>query len=226
MSNIIEIKNVNKSYDKGKTLALKDVSLSLEEGKFYTIVGKSGCGKSTLLNILGTIDEPTSGEVLYEGKKLEKYLSISNFRRYFIGFVFQFHHLIPVLTLRENIEVSLFSNSDYSKELMKEKSIKLLMEFGLENKADSLANEVSGGERQRCAIARALANNPKLILADEPTGNVDTTTTKLILDKLIKYQKKYNSTILLVTHDPLIAKISDTIIYLEDGKIISIKENR
>ncbi|PIF04215.1 MAG: lipoprotein-releasing system ATP-binding protein LolD [Arcobacter sp.] len=226
MNNIVKIKNVNKSYDKGKTLALKDLSLSLEEGKFYTIVGKSGCGKSTLLNILGTIDEPTSGEVLYKGKKLEEYPSISNFRRDFIGFVFQFHHLIPVLTLKENIETALFSNLKYPKQLIKEKSIKLLKDFDIGNKADSLANEVSGGERQRCAIARALANNPKLLLADEPTGNVDTITTKVILDKLIEYQKKYNSTILLVTHNPLIAKISDTTIYLEDGKIISIEENR
>ncbi|PID47437.1 MAG: lipoprotein-releasing system ATP-binding protein LolD [Proteobacteria bacterium] len=225
MSSILEVSNISKSYDNGKTLALKDISINFKEGRFYTIMGKSGCGKSTLLNILGTIDKPTSGEVLYGGKSLEDISRLSDFRRKFIGFIFQFHHLIPVLTLKENVEVALFSNLNYSKKFINEKSIKLLTELGLKNKINSLANEVSGGEKQRCAIARALANNPKIILADEPTGNVDTTNTKVILDQLKKYQEQQNCTIIMATHDLSIAQSSDVIIRLQDGKIISSKEN-
>jgi len=225
MSNLISIRNVSKVYEKGLVKALEKVNLTLEAGKIYVLMGASGCGKSTLLNLIGSLDTPTSGDVLYEGRRLNEVGTLSTFRRNFIGFVFQFHHLIPVLTLRENVESALLPNRDILAEERSERAISLLDDMGLLHRADSYANEISGGERQRGAIARALINRPKLLLADEPTGNVDSKTARLILKKVQDYIKASEGTMLIATHDPNVAAMADVVIEMEDGKITSVIHN-
>jgi len=226
MSSLIEVKDLHKVYDGGLIQSLNGMTLTLEAGKIYALMGVSGCGKSTLLNLIGTLDSPTSGEILYEGKTLKEVGLLSVFRRDFIGFIFQFHHLIPVLTLRENIESALLSNRNISATERSERTMTLLDEMGILHRADSYANKISGGERQRGAIARALINNPKVLLADEPTGNIDSKTTKLILRKLRDHVEKTSGTILIATHDNNVAAIADVLIKMEDGKIISMEDNQ
>jgi putative ABC transport system ATP-binding protein len=221
----LEVKNLYKSYDNGLVTALRGISFQLQRGKIYALMGSSGCGKSTLLNLIGTLDKPQSGTILYEGKEITAFHSPSQFRREYLGFVFQFHHLIPVLTLRENVETAMLSNRTLNSKQRQEKAIQLLHDMGLKGKEESKATKISGGERQRVAIARALANNPKLILADEPTGNVDTKTSAMILQKLRTYVNNYKSTILIATHDPQVGALADTIISMQDGKIITIQHN-
>lgn len=226
MSNIIEVRNLYKDYDNGLVPALKDISLTLKEGKIYALMGSSGCGKSTLLNIIGSLDTPTKGDVLYEGKTLDKVGKLSLFRRNFIGYVFQFHHLIPVLTLLENVQSALLSDNNITVKERKDRAVSILNKMGLKHRLNSYASEVSGGERQRGAIARALVNNPKVILADEPTGNVDSKTAQVILKTLKEYLKTSAKCILIATHDNEIAAISDTIINMKDGEIISVKNRK
>jgi len=226
MNSLIEVKDLHKVYDDGLIQSLNGITLTLEAGKIYALMGSSGCGKSTLLNLIGTLDTPTSGEILYEGKHLDEVGSLSTFRRDFIGFVFQFHHLIPVLTLSENVESALLSNHDVTAAERRERAMSLLDEMGILHRAESYASKISGGERQRGAIARALINNPKVLLADEPTGNIDSKTTKLILKKLRNHVEKTSGTILIATHDNNIAAIADVQIKMEDGKIISVEHNQ
>ncbi|MDX1347950.1 MAG: ABC transporter ATP-binding protein [Thiomicrorhabdus chilensis] len=222
MNKLIEIKALCKVYDQGLIQGLSDINLTLETGKIYALMGPSGCGKSTLLNLIGTLDTPSNGEILYEGMSLDKVGSLSAFRRDFIGFVFQFHHLIPVLTLRENVESALLSNRQVLPEQRQERALNLLEDMGILHRAEAYANEISGGERQRGAIARALINCPKLLLADEPTGNVDSKTARLILKKLKKHIEATIGTILIATHDPNVAEIADVIIEMEDGRVTAI----
>ena len=222
MNNIIQVNSLHKVYDKGLVPALKGIDLNLQEGKIYALMGSSGCGKSTLLNIIGTIDTPSKGEILYEGKTLLDIKNLNEFRRDYIGFIFQFHHLIPVLTLHENIESAMLSNPKISSTQRADRIKELLKKLNISHRANSFASDVSGGERQRAAIARALVNNPKLILADEPTGNVDSHTAKSILKTMHESVKKSDGTMLIATHDPDVAKIADVIIRMKDGKIISI----
>ena len=221
----LEVKELYKSYDHGLVTALRGISFSLEKGKIYALTGSSGCGKSTLLNLIGTLDTADSGTILYEGKKIDTFKNPSRFRREYMGFVFQFHYLIPVLTLCENIETAMLFDKSLNSKERRQKAIQLLTEMGLDHKRDARANKISGGERQRAAIARALANNPKLILADEPTGNVDTKTSTMILEKLKKYVRTSGSTMLIATHDPQVSALSDTVLYMQDGKIIDYKHH-
>jgi len=225
MSNLIEVKALHKVYDDGLIQSLNGITLTLEAGKIYALMGASGCGKSTLLNLIGTLDTPTSGEILYEGKYSDEVGSLSVFRRDFIGFIFQFHHLIPVLTLRENIESALLSNHNVLATERHDRAERLLKEMGILHRAESYSSKISGGERQRGAIARALINNPKVLLADEPTGNIDSETTKLILMKLRDHVEKTAGTILIATHDSNVAAIADVVMKMEDGKIISVVHN-
>ena len=217
---ILEINNLYKTYEKDETPALNDLSLSLDEGKIYALIGSSGCGKSTLLNIIGTLDTYDKGDIYFEGNNYEKIDSQSNFRLKNIGFVFQFHHLIPTLTLQENVEAAMIDLK------VIKKATQLLDTLGLKLKKNTLASKVSGGEKQRTAIVRALINEPKLVLADEPTGNVDSKTTKLILNELSNFIKKEKKTILIATHDLEVARFADVILEMSDGKIISIKNNK
>jgi putative ABC transport system ATP-binding protein len=218
---ILELKNVSKNYDCESMPAVNNVSMSLKKGKIYALMGKSGCGKSTLLNMIATLDSPTNGTIFYEGKSIEMIGSLSDFRRNFLGLIFQFHHLIPILTLSENIEIAMLSNNIYSNSDRKKKAKSLLVDMGLENKIDSYANIVSGGEKQRGAIARALVNNPALILADEPTGSVDSKTSQMILEKLKNYVEINQATLLIATHDPLVANIADRVFYMRDGVVLT-----
>jgi len=219
---LIEVKNLYKSYDKGLIPALHGITFSLERGKIYALMGPSGCGKSTLLNIIGTLDNSDKGEVLYEGKPLHLLHPIEKFRQKFMGFIFQFHHLIPVLTLCENVETALLTQKEFSSKQRNEMSREILEEMGLKNQIDSYASQISGGQRQRGAIARALINNPKVLLADEPTGNIDSKTAKLILNKFRAHIKKTAGSILIATHDHNVADMADVIIMMEDGKIVSM----
>ena len=217
---LIEVKNLCKVYGSGeaKVEALKDINLEIEQGEFVAIVGPSGSGKSTLLHLLGGVDKPTSGEVIIRGesdyKLKEKELSV--LRRRKIGFVFQFFNLIPVLTAEENIEMPvLLDGVKIDKEYLED----LLKLLGLENRRKYHPSELSGGQQQRVSIGRALANKPAVILADEPTGNLDSKNSKEILE-LLKYSaKKYKQTLILITHDINIARAADRVITIEDGKI-------
>ena len=222
MSKLVEISGLTKVYDDGLVQGLSGVNLVLESGNIYALMGTSGCGKSTLLNLIGTLDSPSGGEILYEGKRLDEIESISKFRREFMGFVFQFHHLIPVLTLQENVESALLPNKKVSSKERQNRALNLLNDMGVGHRAQAYARQISGGERQRGAIARALINHPKLLLADEPTGNVDSKTAMLILEKLKGHLKTTSGAILIATHDPNVAEIADVIIEMEDGKIVSI----
>ena len=217
---LIEVKNLSKIYGSGEAevKALKNINLNIEQGEFVAIVGPSGSGKSTLLNLLGGVDKPSSGEVIIKGESIyklrEKELSI--LRRRKLGFVFQFFNLIPVLTAEENIEMPvLLDNGKIDKNYMNE----LLKLLGLEERRNHHPSELSGGQQQRVSIGRALANKPSIILADEPTGNLDSKNSKEVLELLKYCAKKYNQTLILLTHDINIAKSADRVITIEDGQI-------
>lgn len=220
MSSLVEVENLYKNYDQGLVRALQGVDVTLEIGNIYALKGSSGCGKSTLLNLIGTLDKPCSGQILYEGCQLNELGPLHKFRSDFIGFVFQFHHLIPVLTLCENVEVALFGRHELSSKNRKDRALQVLDAMGLSHRVDFYANKISGGERQRAAIARAIVNKPKLVLADEPTGNVDSITARTILDKMQHFVIENGSTMLIATHDSLVASTADVVIEMEDGKIV------
>ena len=220
---LVSLNNISKSYDNGMITALKNIDLTLEEGKVYALMGPSGCGKSTLLNLIGTLDTPNSGSIYYEERLLNDIDDINIFRRDFLGFIFQFHHLISVLTLGENIETALLSKKEFTTSQRRQRAHALLEEIGLTHRVNAYASEISGGERQRGAIARALVNRPRLILADEPTGNVDSATASNILKILRQHVDETKATILIATHDIHVAEIADALILMEDGKIISTK---
>lgn len=219
---LIEVKNLNKIYGSGEAevKALKNINLNIEQGEFVAIVGQSGSGKSTLLHLIGGVDIPSSGEVIIDGKNIyklkEKELSI--LRRRKLGFIFQFFNLIPVLTAQENIEMPvLLDNEKIDKKYMNE----LLRILGLEERKNNYPSQLSGGQQQRVSIGRALANKPSIILADEPTGNLDSKNSKEVLELLKYCAKKYNQTLILITHDINIAKSADRVITIQDGEIIS-----
>lgn len=224
---LIEVKNLSKVYGSGEAevKALKNIDLNIEQGEFVAIVGPSGSGKSTLLHLLGGVDKPSSGEVIIKGESIyklkEKELSI--LRRRKLGFVFQFFNLIPVLTAEENIEMPvLLDNGKIDKNYMNE----LLKLLGLEERRNHHPSELSGGQQQRVSIGRALANKPSIILADEPTGNLDSKNSKEVLELLKYCAKKYNQTLILITHDINIAKSADRVITIEDGEITTDEVNK
>lgn len=217
---IVEIRDLYKSYEDGKIKALNGVNLTVEEGEFVSIIGPSGSGKSTLLNMLGALDVPDSGSIRVAGEDLVASKKLNEFRATSIGFVFQLHNLIPNISVRENIEIPMYTQG-LSSGAMKNKALKLLDDVGLKDKADIMPNKLSGGERQRVAIARALANDPSIILADEPTGSLDSKTSTRILRQLIDLHEHKNVTLIIVTHDMDVAKLADRVIEVLDGEIIS-----
>jgi len=216
--NIIEIKNIKKSYENGKIKALDGVSLEIKKGEFVSIIGPSGSGKSTLLNMLGALDVPDEGEIHAAGYNLTKTKNLNKFRSKEIGFIFQLHNLIPNLTVLENVEIPMYEHSLSSRKRFT-RALKLLNEVGLQEKANRKPTQLSGGERQRVAIARALANNPSIILADEPTGSLDSKTGKMILQKLKDIHEMENVTLIMVTHDMDVASMAERTIEVLDGKI-------
>ena len=219
---ILRVENLCKTYGKGNTLvrALNDVSFSVEKGEFVAVVGASGSGKSTLLHILGGVDKPTSGKVFVEGQDVYK-LNENNlaiFRRRQVGLIYQFYNLIPILNVQENITLPiLLDNKEVDKKYLDE----IIDTLGLKNRINHLPNELSGGQQQRVSIGRALMNRPSLLLADEPTGNLDSKSSKEIIELLKISNKKYNQTIIMITHDHNLALNANRIITIEDGKIIS-----
>ena len=222
MANIIELKNINKIYgDKIKTQVLYDINLDIKEGSFNSIIGQSGSGKSTILNIIGTLDKPTSGEVIFAGKRTDKMRKneLAFLRNQTIGFVFQFHYLLPEFTAYENVMIPyLMNNSKPPKDII-ERANELLHLVGLDEVKNNKANNMSGGQQQRTAIARALINNPKVILADEPTGNLDSETTENVYNILRKINETFKTTFIVITHDRKIAEKADRIIEVKDGRI-------
>ena len=218
---ILKIENVKKEYANGdkKLYALDDVSLAINQGEFIAIIGPSGSGKSTLLHIIGGIDKPTSGKVLINGADISSLRSdkMTIFRRQNIGIVYQFYNLIPTLNAEDNITVPVLLDG---KKVDKEKLEELIQLLNLEKRRNAMPSELSGGEQQRVSIGRALINNPSILLADEPTGNLDSKASKEIVEIFKYYNKTYKQTILLVTHDEEIALQADRIIKLQDGKIV------
>ncbi len=222
MSNMISIRNLNKVYKTGsvEVHALKNVNLEIEHGEFIAIMGQSGSGKSTLMNILGCLDRPSSGEYLLEGIDIKNQSQdeLSLIRNKKIGFVFQAFNLIPRTNVLRNVELPMI----YAKtktSYRKQRAVELLEKVGLGDRINHLPNELSGGQKQRVAIARALANNPPIILADEPTGNLDTRSSEEIME-IFRNLNKEGSSVILVTHEPDIAEYADRVIVFRDGLII------
>ncbi len=224
---VVKLDNVWKIYKTGKIEypALRGLNLQVKEGEFVSVMGPSGSGKSTLLNIIGALDRPTRGKVVIAGRDLSSLddEELAVFRRNVIGFVFQTFNLIPRLTAAENVEVPMIANGVPIRDRVK-RAMMLLRIVGMEEFARHKPMELSGGQQQRVAIARALANDPKIILADEPTGNLDTANKKVVMHLLKKLNKEQGKTIIVVTHDPEVAAIADRIVYIRDGKIV--KEER
>lgn len=219
---ILKVKNLCKTYGKGDTLvkALDNINFSVEKGQFVAIVGSSGSGKSTLLHLLGGVDHPTSGEIIIDGESVYK-LNENNlaiFRRRQVGLIYQFYNLIPILNVEENITLPiLLDGRTPDREYLKE----LIDILGLKNRVNHLPNELSGGQQQRVSIGRALMNRPALLLADEPTGNLDSKASKDIIELLKMSNQKYKQTIIMITHDYNLALNADRIITIDDGKIVS-----
>lgn len=222
---IVEVKNLCKNYGKGTTLvkALDDVSFDVEEGEFVAIVGASGSGKSTLLHILGAVDHPTKGQVIIGGTDVykQKEDDLAIFRRRKVGLVYQFYNLIPILNVKENITLPILLDGKKVDTNYLDELIDIL---GLKKRVNHLPNELSGGEQQRVSIGRALMSHPDLILADEPTGNLDSKASKEIIDLLKLSNQKYHQTIIMITHDYNLALNTDRIITIKDGKIIKDEE--
>lgn len=218
---ILKVEHLVKKYGKGDNVvnAVNDISFTVEKGEFVAIVGASGSGKSTLLHLLGGVDRPTSGRVYIDGKDI---YSLNNdnlaiFRRRQIGIIYQFYNLIPILNVKENI--TLPCDLDGQK-IEKERLDELVKTLGLENRVNHLPNQLSGGQQQRVSIGRAMINNPAIMLADEPTGNLDSKASEEIVSLLKLSNKKYNQTVIIITHDMKIAKQAERVITIEDGKII------
>ncbi len=218
---ILKVENLTKIYgkDSTKVIALDNVSFSVEKGEFVAIVGASGSGKSTLLHLIGGVDRPTSGKVFIDGKDIfalnDDKLAI--FRRRQVGLIYQFYNLIPILNVEENITLPLSLDN---RQVDTERIDEMLKLLGLEKRRNHLPNELSGGQQQRTSIGRALITNPTIILADEPTGNLDSKSSDEIVALLKKSNKELKQTIIMITHNMEIAKIADRIIKIEDGKIV------
>ena len=217
---ILEVTNLCKTYGKGDTMvkALDNVSFSVEKGEFLAIIGPSGSGKSTLLHILGGVDVPTSGSVVINQTDISNLdeTALAIFRRRQIGLIYQFYNLIPILTVQENLTLPLLLDG---RKPDKKQIDTLVKRLGLENRLDHLPNQLSGGQQQRVSIGRALFNNPALMLADEPTGNLDSENSKEIISLLRQFNKEFNQTVIIITHDEKIANSADRVITIEDGKI-------
>ncbi|ADC47551.1 ABC transporter ATP-binding protein [Methanobrevibacter ruminantium M1] len=221
---LISLFDIVKEYDKGKVIALNKVNLDIYEGEFVSIIGPSGSGKSTLLNMLGALDVPTSGEIFIDGLNIGKEKDLSDFRRETIGFVFQLHNLIPNLSVWDNVQIPLVGTGLPEKE-MKKRANEMIDAVGLSDKKKQKPNKLSGGERQRVAIARALVNKPSIILADEPTGSLDTKTGSMVLNLLRAMHDVYNVTLIVVTHDMEVARMADRMITIKDGQIVKDVDN-
>lgn len=222
MSNyVLEAKNIQRSFDEGKNQVqvLKGIDLAVAEGEFVAVIGASGSGKSTLLHVLGGLDSPTSGEVYLKGQRFDHLdeTTRGNLRNQYLGFVYQFHHLLPEFTALENVCMPLMLRKNTNFKEVKLNAEQLLKRVGLSHRLDHKPGELSGGERQRVALARALVTNPALMLADEPTGNLDRNTAQDIFELLKELRQETKMGMLIVTHDESLAKSADRILHMQDG---------
>ena len=222
MNNILKLEHVDKEYGQkeSRVSALRDVNIQVEKGEFIAIVGTSGSGKSTLLNLIGGLDNPTNGKIYVNNKELSELNSseLTKYRRRNIGFVFQNYSLMPVLNVYDNVALPIAF--DRKKRIDHKFIEELLEELGIWDKRRKYPSELSGGQKQRVAIARALVNKPAILLADEPTGNLDSNTTDEVMDLLKKSNQLYHQTILMVTHNESLAKLCDRVIHIEDGNVM------
>jgi len=214
----LEVRSLCKSYDEGRIEALRGVDLTIEAGEYMAISGPSGSGKSTLLHLLGGLDSPTSGEVLFKNARLGSSIDLDTYRSQSVGFIFQAFYLMPTLRAIENVQLPMLGSNrgGFNRAT---RARELLMEMGLEHRIEHYPNELSAGERQRVAIARALANDPEILLADEPTGNLDSENSARIMEILIGIQQKRGMTLIVVTHEDEIAHSAARQIHVRDGKV-------
>lgn len=217
---VFEAVGLKKEYDEGRVQALRGVDFRIHEGEFVAITGPSGCGKTTLLQMLGALDVPGAGTLNYRGESIADLPAPAVYRAREIGIIFQAFHLLPTFTAIENVQLPMFE-ADLSMSRRKERAAKLLESVGLEGRRDHFPTKLSGGERQRVAIARSLANSPSVLLADEPTGNLDSENAHFILDLIIRIHREQKMTLVLVTHDMTIAQRASRTIQMKDGRIVS-----
>ncbi|MDR1818965.1 MAG: ABC transporter ATP-binding protein [Methanobrevibacter sp.] len=224
MVNIVEIKNLTKFYEKGTVKALNGIDLTIEQGEFVAITGPSGSGKSTLLNMIGALDRADGGKVIVDGHDLLSEKDLSSFRSQTMGFVFQLHNLLPFLSSLENVELPTYELKISSVE-RRNRALDLLKSVGLDDRSGFSPTKLSGGERQRVAVARALVNNPSIILADEPTGSLDSRASDEVLKLLVDLHERENVTLIIVTHDLNVANLAERQIEVLDGKVIDLKNS-
>lgn len=217
---IIQLRGVAKTYEEGRLLALDGVDVDIDAGEFVAVVGPSGCGKSTLLNMIAALDRPDKGSIEVAGHDLTRRRDLDHFRREDVGLVFQLDNLLPTLTATENVEVPMFGRPG-SQRKRRQRARELLELVGLTGRADERPPKLSGGERQRVAIARALANDAPIVLADEPTGRLDSRTASQVMDLLVQLQREQGVTLVVVTHDPTVSSRADRILHMLDGRIAS-----
>jgi len=215
---LVETKDLTRIYGNGMVRALDGVTIQISAGELVSVMGPSGSGKSTLLNMLGALDQPTEGKVWVNGQDLSQLEDVDTFRAHTVGFIFQMHNLLPTLNARENVEVPMIGHDD--SEQRHERAQHLLELVGLADRAKHLPNQLSGGQRQRVAVARALANQPPLVLADEPTGNLDSEAGRDLIRLLHELNETQGVTFIVVTHDPAVARQTSRVMIMEDGKII------
>ena len=228
MPDLIKLIDVKKIYKMGneKVIALNNINLTFEQGLIYCIIGTSGSGKSTLLNMIAGLEKPTAGQILFKNLHTEKFdeIQLAEFRKKYIGFVFQSYNLFPTMTALENVCMPLIF-SHVPKKIRNQKAKEMLINVGLGNRLKHKPTQMSGGQQQRVSIARAFINNPKVIFADEPTGNLDTKTTFEMMDLITNIARKNNQTLIIVTHDLEISRYADKIIHIRDGTVDQICDN-
>jgi len=215
---VFEASGLKKDFDGGKVAALRGIDLQISKGEFVAIIGPSGCGKSTLLALLGSFDKPSDGTLTYRGKSIPDLPDPAAYRSHEIGFIFQSFHLLPTFTVVENVQIPMFEGK-LSRAQRKERAVELLNSIGLDHRLGHFPSELSGGERQRVAIARSLANGPSVLLADEPTGNLDSKSAEQIMELILHLHGKMGMTLVLVTHDPTIAERASRIVSMRDGRV-------
>ena len=222
---VFEANGLKKEYDDGQVQALRGVDFRIQQGEFVAIIGPSGSGKSTLLQMLGALDRPSAGTLKYRGASLQERTDLASYRAREIGFIFQAFHLLPTFTALENVQIPMFGILRSVSE-REHRATELLKAVGLETRLHHRPAKLSGGERQRVAIARSLANGASVLLADEPTGNLDSENATLILDLIAGFRREQNFTLILVTHDPSIARQAARIVEMKDGRIVSDTPNK
>jgi ABC-type lipoprotein export system ATPase subunit len=217
---IFEARGIAKKFDDGQVQALRGVNFRVSQGDFLAVTGPSGCGKTTLLQMLGALDRPTEGALLYRGKSIPDLRDPPSYRALEIGFIFQAFHLLPTFTALENVQIPMFE-SRLPRSERRDRAVTLLESVGLGHRLNHFPAKLSGGERKRVAIARSLANSPSVLLADEPTGNLDSENARIILELIIRIHREQKMTLVLVTHDMSIARLASRTIQMKDGRIVS-----